>query len=89
MTITSLVSPNVNEVMLRIGFLKQAGDIWNFDLGEVVLSDISGPKINEPVDWVTLQKLAKSPRGSVYQGLYSRTTTKMCPFELSTSRKTQ
>ena len=94
MTITGLVSPNVNEVMLGIGFLKQAGAIWNFDLGEVVLSryrhklhsrgqqswcrrvvlqndtvvpgesemdlstlvqynDLSGPKINEPVDWVT------------------------------------
>jgi len=32
------VSPNVNEVMLGIRFLKQAGAIWNFDLGEVVLS---------------------------------------------------
>ena len=38
MTITGLVSPHVNEVMLGIGFLKQERAIWNFDLGEVILS---------------------------------------------------
>jgi len=37
-TIAGLVSPNVSEVMLRIGFLKQERTIWNFDGGEVVLS---------------------------------------------------
>ena len=94
MTITGLVSPNVAEVMLGIGFLKQERAIWNFDVGEVVLSgyrhklcsrgrlswcwrvilqndtvvpgesemdlstlvqysDLSGPKNNQPVNWVT------------------------------------
>ena len=94
MTITGLVSPNVSEVMLGIGFLKQERAIWNFNVGEVVLSgyrhklcsrgrqswcrrvilqndtvvpgesemdlstlvqysDLSGPKNNEPVSWVT------------------------------------
>lgn len=38
MTITGLVSPHVSEVMLAIGFLKQEKAIWNFDLGEVILS---------------------------------------------------
>jgi len=38
MAITGLVSPNVSEVMLGIGFLKQERAIWNFDVGEVVLS---------------------------------------------------
>jgi len=38
MTITGLVSPNVSEVVLGIGFLKQERAIWNFNVGEVVLS---------------------------------------------------
>jgi len=37
MTITGLVSPHVDEVMLGIGFLKQERAVWNFDLGEVIL----------------------------------------------------
>jgi len=39
MMITGLVSPNVSEVMLGIGFLKQERAIWNFNVGEVVLSE--------------------------------------------------
>jgi len=91
MTITGLVSPNVSEVMLGIGFLNQERAIWNFNVGEVVLrgyrhstgrqswrrrvivqndtvvpgesemdlltlvqySDLSGPKNNQLVSWVT------------------------------------
>ena len=94
MMITGLVSPHVHEVILGIGFLKQERAIWNFDLGEVILSgfhhklcsrgrqslcrrvilqddtlvpaesemnlstlvqysDLSGPKNNESMNWVT------------------------------------
>lgn len=39
MSITGLVSPHVSEVMLGIAFLKHEKALWNFDLGEIVLSE--------------------------------------------------